>query len=176
MDSRFCFYFFVAAAHKKNLGEGHFYNIFTLTKNGSLDKRSQIQIGQSTHDILLLNAIKNTLSAGHITPANIAKDPSNLVAAKSATKAALYRNKDIETFIPIFDKYPLLTSKRFDYQNFKEFIDLIEKKIYLTKEGYEKITQLLINMNSGRNGKTLRKFLSFDEFVKKSVLFKHNSQ
>ena len=41
----------------------------------------------------------------------------------------------IENIIPHFDKYPLITQKRLDFQLFKKVVDLINNKEHLTKKG-----------------------------------------
>lgn len=68
------------------------------------------QIGQSTYNLRVLNFIKNQLGVGTI---QIEKDKT----------LALFRIRDrvvLESVIfPIFDKYPLLTTKQFNYDKFK---------------------------------------------------------
>lgn len=53
----------------------------------------------------------------------------------------------IEKIIPHFDKYPLITQKRLDYQLLKEAVYLINNKEHLTREGVEKIINLKAKMN-----------------------------
>ena len=71
------------------------------------------KIGQSYYNIKLLYLIKSKLGVGDIS----LKEDSKL-----RTAAYRIRNKEfiLNKIIPIFDKYPLLTSKRFDYLKFKE--------------------------------------------------------
>ena len=51
--------------------------------------------------------------------------------------------KDLLQILAHFDKYPLLTKKRFDYDYFKQVIALILRKKHLTTEG-----QIRLSLNS----------------------------
>lgn len=94
------------------------------------------KLGQSFYNINLLYKIKRNLGVGTIN----LKDRSN--------KAVYYiKNKEhlLNYIIPIFDEYPLLSSKRFKYLIFKEALlismktDKNEKeKIQLIKKIYQK--------------------------------------
>lgn len=60
------------------------------------------------------------------------------------------RLSDLKTvIIPHFDKYPLLTHKRADFELFKMAIELIINKEHLTEEGLNKIASLKASMNKG---------------------------
>ena len=69
------------------------------------------KISQSTYNLRVLNYIKKQLKVGNI---NIEKNK----------KICNFRIRDrsilFNIIFPIFDKYPLLTSKKFDYDNFKK--------------------------------------------------------
>lgn len=51
--------------------------------------------------------------------------------------------------IPHFDKYPLLTQKRADYELFKTVVDLMNKGEHLTQEGLNKILAIKASINRG---------------------------
>lgn len=58
--------------------------------------------------------------------------------------------KDINNvIIPHFDKYPLLTQKRADYELFKLVVGLMNNKEHLTSEGLIKIISIKASMNNG---------------------------
>ena len=100
-------------------GDGTFY--FAPTSKGGWT--FTLKIGQSNYNLRLLFFIKKILGVGSIS------NPKGNVAE--------YRIRNIkhicEYIIPLFDKYPLLTSKHFNYLKFKEAI-LIYNDISLTKE------------------------------------------
>lgn len=51
--------------------------------------------------------------------------------------------------IPHFDKYPLITQKRADFELFKQVVDIMNRKEHLTTEGLNKIVSLRASMNWG---------------------------
>ncbi len=94
---------------------------FSITHQG--DKWGlSYKLVQSRYNLRVLHYIKKQLGAGSIT--------------KDNTKGQFFirDRKAIETIIlPIFDKYPLLTSKYFDYLRFKKALYILND-ISLTKE------------------------------------------
>lgn len=57
--------------------------------------------------------------------------------------------KDLAIIVDHFEKYPLLTQKRADYELFKQIFELINCKEHLTKEGLYKILAIKASMNNG---------------------------
>jgi len=57
--------------------------------------------------------------------------------------------KDLVLLLKHFEKYPLLTQKRSDYELFKHAIRLMEQKEHLTSEGLAKIVALKASLNMG---------------------------
>jgi len=72
--------------------------------------------------------IQKTLGVGKIH--NIRKD---------AIQLRVESLNELSILIQHFDKYPLLTQKRIDFELFKAAIHLIKNKEHLTKEGMEKL-------------------------------------
>jgi hypothetical protein len=97
-------------------GDGTFY--FAKTKKDTWT--FSFQIAQSSYNLRLLYYIKSELKIGSVTVVN-----KNFMA--------VYRVRNqthiIKFILPIFDACPLLTSKCFKYQLFKESI-LIAKMLY----------------------------------------------
>lgn len=54
-----------------------------------------------------------------------------------------------KVIIPHFDKYPLLSKKRADFELFKQVVALMDKKEHLTPEGLQKIVNIKASMNLG---------------------------
>ena len=75
------------------------------------------KISQNTYNLRVLYYIKKQLGVGSVT-------------VESKTSMASFRIRDRKTLgsviIPIFDKYPLLTSKYFNYAKFKEAYFILE--------------------------------------------------
>lgn len=55
----------------------------------------------------------------------------------------------VNTVIPFFSKYPLITRKRADFMIFCKIVELINQKEHLTLEGIQKIVCLKASMNKG---------------------------
>lgn len=75
------------------------------------------KISQNTYNLRVLHYIKKQLGVGSIS-------------VESNTTMASFRLRDRKTIgsviIPIFDKYPLLTTKYFNYAKFKEAYSILE--------------------------------------------------
>jgi hypothetical protein len=58
-------------------------------------------------------------------------------------------SKDLNVIIEHFDKFPLRTKKRADYELFKQVVELRDSKEHLTPAGFQKIVNLKASMNKG---------------------------
>lgn len=54
--------------------------------------------------------------------------------------------------IPFFEKYPLVSQKRADFELFKQIVELINNKEHLTPAGLQKIVNLKASLNLGNSG------------------------
>lgn len=93
------------------------------------------KIGQSSYNLRILYYIKRNLSVGSV----------HLESNKTAADYRI-RRRDIigSVILPIFDKYPLLTSKQFDYLKFREAYYILENPELSKLEKDE----LLINLKN----------------------------
>jgi len=57
----------------------------------------------------------------------------------------------VGVIIPFFNKYPLLTQKRVDFEIFKQIIELINNKEHMTLIGLQKIVNLKASLNTGNS-------------------------
>jgi hypothetical protein len=68
-------------------------------------------------------------------------------------KSATYMVRSIKDLtniiIPHFDKYPLLTDKRSDFELFKRVVEMLNLKEHLTLEGLHKIVGIRATINTG---------------------------
>jgi hypothetical protein len=73
------------------------------------------------------------------------------ISAQGVNGVQFYVNsvKDRRVLVKFFDKYPLLTKKKVDYQIFKTVLELMENKSHLTQEGLQKIVALKGILNTG---------------------------
>ena len=119
-------------------GDGTFY--FAKTNKGVWT--FTFKIGQSNYNLRLLYYVKSNLSVGSVSVPN------------SKDNTAEFRVRDIQHIInhilPIFDKYPLLTSKYFNYNLFKKAI-LIMNDSSLSKEEKDKLISSLKSQSLPEN-------------------------
>lgn len=127
-------------------GESTF--IVSLTKDNEYKTGWRVglafAIGLHEKDVMLLEHIKSKLKVG-----SIRFSKSNKCAFYSVQSV-----KDISNvIIPHFDKYPLLTQKRADFELFKSAVDLINRKVHRTPEGLQEIVNIRASMNDGLSDK-----------------------
>jgi len=70
--------------------------------------------------------------------------------SKQGTQAFQYSVqsvKDLARIIDHFEKYPLITQKRADYEIFKQVFYLISRKEHLTLPGLQEIVAIKASMN-----------------------------
>ena len=90
-------------------------------------------------DISLLEMIKNTFGgAGKIYSPRMGSKQYRVTSIK-----------ELQVIINHFDKYPLITKKRTDYELFKVAISLIDNKEHLISEGLDKLVSIRAAMNLG---------------------------
>jgi hypothetical protein len=85
----------------------------------------EFKVGQSTYNLRLLHYIKKILGVGTV-----------YVPKNGGTARYRLRNVEhiIQYLIPIFEKYPLLTSKYYNYELFKQARLILSNKILTSKE------------------------------------------
>jgi hypothetical protein len=120
-------------------------------------------ISLHSKDTNLLNKINKFFGVGKIT---IRKRDGAVYYTVNSIKEL----KDI--IIPHFEKYPLLTQKRVDFENFKQIVNIMFNKEHLTLEGLQTVINLKSSMNKGSTPILLKHFPN----LKPSKLFQYNLQ
>jgi hypothetical protein len=100
--------------------------------------RAFFQISLHGKDKALLELIRLKLGVGKI-----------YTAGPTAVTLEVHSIKELEIIILHFDKYPLITQKRADYELFKLAVYYIKQGLHLTNEGLIKIISLKASMNRG---------------------------
>ena len=59
----------------------------------------------------------------------------------------------VEKIIPFFERYPLQTKKRHDFDKFREVIRLMQQRMHLKPEGIQSIRTFASSMNTGGKDK-----------------------
>ena len=95
-------------------------------------------IGLHNKDLALLELIRASFGVGNIT-----KDREDY------SKYRISSIKDLKAIIAHFDKYPLVTQKRVDFELFKKIVEMMSKKEHLTHAGLQEIINLRASLNLG---------------------------
>jgi len=95
-------------------------------------KSAIFSIGLHKGDLALLEMIRASLGG----VGNITKQGNDLIRFRVSS------TKDLKVIIDHFNKYPLITQKRADFELFKLIVDIISRKEHLTTEGLRKIVNL----------------------------------
>lgn len=124
-------------------GEGTFYNYL----NGTVIN-SSLELGQNSHDVAILIALKQFFNGGYIKPKYNFNDLEECRNSRSLNRFVF---RDTETIIKFVDQYPMLTRKHLDYLDWKKIVELKNKGLHKTVEGLALINEIVSKMNSNRN-------------------------
>ena len=120
-------------------GEGTFY--VGINKNNTMKSNFQVlpefRIVQHEKDINILYALKNFFNSGVV---RVNHDTRQELRIRSLEHINKY-------VIPHFNKYELLTQKKFDFIKFKEIIKLMNENKHLEIDGIKKIIAIASKMN-----------------------------
>ncbi len=129
-------------------GEGTFYVGVNVNKTMKINYQvlPEFRIVQHEKDIKLLYAIKKYLNAGVVRKNHEDRQEIRI-------RSFVDLNNIV---IPHFDKYPLITQKRFDFIKFKKIINLMKNNHHLTIKGLKEIIQISCQMNRKNKYITLK--------------------
>jgi hypothetical protein len=110
---------------------------------------TSLSIGQNIHDIALLEAIRNFFKNGSISPKisditnlEIVKSKADEISEENTVGGSTYKNSNLDSFVPLFEKYPLITEKQKDFIDFKKFSELKKARAHLTRTGLEEMIKI----------------------------------
>ena len=125
-------------------GEGTFY--VGINKNETMTSGFQVlpefRIVQHEKDIVLLHALKKYFGAGVVRTNHDTRQELRIRSLEHLQKIV----------IPHFDKYPLLTQKKFDFIKFKQILNLMSQGKHLSIAGIKEI--ILVSSRMNRQNKT----------------------
>ncbi len=121
-------------------GEGCFCVSLNKSKRHSLgwEIRPSFSVSQNRERSEVLELLKQTLGCGNIRP-----DPSDNTLKYEVRSV----NDLVERVLPHFDKYPIFSSKRRDYDLFAEVCRRMYDGEHLQTEGFDQIVDLAFQMN-----------------------------
>lgn len=124
-------------------GEGSFLTLISKSskvKTGWLCRVS-FQIGLDAKDKALLYSIQEFFGVGIVNKAE-----------KNMFRYRVSQPSDMRIIIEHFTNFPLLTQKKEDFNLFKEAVNILLRKEYLTREGVDKLVAIKASMNKGLTG------------------------
>ena len=130
-------------------GEGCFCVTFNKSKRHKFgwDIRPSFSVSQNRDRAEVLQLLQKHFSCGTIRPDR--SDKTLKFEVRSVTELA-------KKVIPHFTKYPLLSSKRKDFEKFAAIVEIMYESGHLTKQGFEKIVQLAEDINVSSKKKYTR--------------------
>jgi LAGLIDADG endonuclease len=129
-------------------GEGTFQcRIANYTNKNYMSVNPTLEIAQSSHDVQVLNAIKQFFGFGYIKPKY---DINSLDLSKKSRSVNRLIINQFETIINFLDKYPMLTRKYLDYSDWKKIIELKSKNEHKNVDGLQNMINLKVGMNRNR--------------------------
>lgn len=152
-------------------GEGSFQ--FGISNTVNKNKRylsvyARLEIAQNSHDIRLLQFIRDFFGHGFLQPKYDISSLSDAKASRSVSRFVLSNNYVIIKFI---DKYPMLTRKQLDYEDWKRLIELKNTKQHHTKDGLSKMISIRKGMNKFRTTVTISSDLEEQEdYIEANIL------
>ena len=126
-------------------GEGSFHIAFQrrLDLKFGWQAVPEFHISQNFISRKVLEAIKKQLQCGYIK----AND-----AAGKRDKTLVYVVRDhkdlIRKIVPFFERFPLRTEKRKDFELFRKIVQMMENNSHLKVKGFEEIVRLAYSMNA----------------------------
>lgn len=116
-------------------GEGSFqFNVSNTVNRGKpyIVLSSTLEIAQNTHDIKVLDAIRLHLKHGYLKPKLDITCLKEVTLCRSVSRLVINESSPI---IEFFEKYPLLTVKKLDFEDWKALINLKQEKVHKTDQG-----------------------------------------
>ena len=126
-------------------GEGSFHIAFQRRTDLKFGWQAvpEFHISQNFTSRKVLEAIRKQLQCGYIK----AND-----AAGKRDKTLVYVVRDrkdlIRKIVPFFERFPLRTEKRKDFELFRKIIQMMENNSHLKVKGFEEIVRLAYSMNA----------------------------
>lgn len=116
------------------------------------------QIGLHKKDMFLLESIKSYFGVGNI-----------LIKSKDKIIYQVTSIKDLAVIICHFNKYPLNTKKRADFELFKMAFNLINLKEHLSTTGFTKILSLKATLNNGFSSELETAFPNITPYLRPQI-------
>ncbi len=144
-------------------GEGSFqFGIADRISRGSkyIATTPTLEIAQNTHDVKVLDLIKQYFEAGYIKPKF---DITSLDEAMSVRSVSRFVLRDSTKIVQFVDQYPMLTRKHEDYLKWKTLLELKKSRAFDSVEGRALMESIKASMNRGKYNKEINEEIKIDE-------------
>lgn len=131
-------------------GEGCFqFGIADRISRGStyIATTPTLEIAQNTHDVIVLNLIKEFFEAGYLKPKFNIYDLEESLSVRSVSRFVLRDSKKIIKFI---EEYPMFTRKHEDFLKWKTLVLLKDSRAFDSSEGRLLMENIKASMNKGK--------------------------
>jgi hypothetical protein len=126
-------------------GEGSFHVAFQRNPDVRIGWQAvpEFHVSQNVSSRHVLEAIRDRLDCG-IIKAN------HRGSRNDRTHVLVVRNRqDLSVkVIPFFDRHPLHTVKKSDFESFKQIVVMMNSELHLTADGFERIVSIAYSMNA----------------------------
>lgn len=102
---------------------------------------TRFKISLHVRDVEILEQFKAYFGVGSLQSSGKGRNSVDFVVKS--------REELIERVLPHFDKYPLITQKRVDYELFKKILLMMDKGEHLSRSGFEEIIRIRSSLNLG---------------------------
>ena len=124
-------------------GEGCFH--IGIAKHPEMTAGFQVlpefTVVQHERDVQILHALKNYFGCG--------------VVRKNNGDRMAYRVRSMEhllkIIVPFFQKHPLVSKKRIDFEKFRTVLLMMTREVHLTPQGVDEIRHIASQMNRGQS-------------------------
>ena len=100
----------------------------------------EFTVVQHERDVQILHALKSYFGCGVVR-----KNNGDRMAYRVRNKEHL-----LKIIVPFFQKHPLITKKRIDFEKFRSVLLMMTQEVHLTSQGVDEIRQIAMQMNRGR--------------------------
>jgi hypothetical protein len=126
-------------------GEGSFHVAFQRNPDVRIGWQAvpEFHVSQNVSSRHVLEAIRDRLNCG-IIKAN------HRGSRNDRTHVLVVRNRQDLTMkvIPFFDRYPLHTVKKKDFESFKRIVEMMNSELHLSADGFKEIVSIAYSMNA----------------------------
>jgi hypothetical protein len=134
-------------------GEGSFqFSLGDVINRNKLIMRANptFELAQSTHDVLVLDAIQKFFDSGYIKPKFDMHNWSEVLNNKTVSR---YVSNNEKAIMDLIDNHPLHTIKNMDYNDWKTLIEIKNNNIHKDRTGFDEIMKIKKSINRGRISK-----------------------